>query len=264
MTRLITYAYAVARRVEALPRTITDLVGVAESAVHLVSATRGDDVVAVVSPVPEEDFEETALRHHLEDFEWLETLARAHHGVIEAVAVRTTVLPLRLATVYLDDDRVRAMLADRQRAFDEQLSRLAGHEEWGVKLYVDAPSTPAVPPPDPHVSSGRDYLRQRRAQRDSRQETYQAAERAAERIETAARAYAVDRARHRLQEGELAVGPGTNVTNDAYLVPLDHAEAFRAHILQSTDGLHGVRIEVTGPWAPYSFATPRRTEETTP
>ncbi|MFI9785058.1 GvpL/GvpF family gas vesicle protein [Kitasatospora sp. NPDC051984] len=264
MTRSVSYTYAVARYVDGLRRTLRGLHGVGGEPVHLVEPTHGAGPVAVVSPVPEQDFEESALRRHLEDLEWLEDLARAHHGVIEAIAARTTVLPLRLATVYLDDIRVRAVLDERQSVFDEQLSHLADHLEWGVKLYVDQPTTPAGPPPNPEPGSGRAYLRQRRAQRDSRQDAYQAAERAARRIETAARAYAVERVRHRPQEGQLAVGPGVNVSNDAYLVPLDHAEPFRTDVLHSIDGLAGVRVEVTGPWAPYSFAALQQAQEAAP
>ncbi|MGE7438792.1 GvpL/GvpF family gas vesicle protein [Kitasatospora sp. NPDC001175] len=249
----LAYTYAVARNADALRQTVDGLIGVGGAPVHLVHTTQGGDVVAAVSHVPEEDFDEAALSRHLEDLEWLEALARAHHRVIEAIAACTTVLPLRLATVYLDDNRVRTVLDDRRDVFLGRLRRLAGHVEWGVKLYVDAP--PIAPTPSPDLSPGRAYLRRRRAEQDSRQDAFRAAERAAERIEAVARVYAVDRVRHRLQEGELAVGPGVNVSNDAYLVPLDQADPFRADILRSTDSLAGVRVDITGPWAPYSFAT---------
>ncbi|MGW6360670.1 GvpL/GvpF family gas vesicle protein [Streptomyces sp. NPDC055092] len=47
----------------------------------------------VVSHVRAQDFQEDALKQHLEDLEWLKAVARAHHGVIEALAAHTTVLP---------------------------------------------------------------------------------------------------------------------------------------------------------------------------
>ncbi len=96
---------------------------------------------------------------HLEDLDWLESVARAHHRVIEALAARTTVLPLRLATVYLDDERVRQMLDARQEAFAERLADLAAHAEWGVKIYVEAPAAdrrarPRHPPSGPQPRAG--------------------------------------------------------------------------------------------------------------
>ncbi|MEU6971852.1 GvpL/GvpF family gas vesicle protein [Kitasatospora aureofaciens] len=255
----LTYAYAVARdRTPALAAEAGTLTGVAGAPVRLLTPDRTAAPVAVVSHVPAEDFHEAALHRHLEDLGWLEALARAHHGVIEALAAHTTVLPLRLATVYLDDDRVRAMLDDNQKLFFDGLERLRGHVELGVKLYVEAePRPPAATdaPPDPALSPGRAYLRRRRTEQDARHDVHRAAEEAAQRIAVIARAHAVQWARHRVQEGELATGPGQNVVNDAYLVPADHVSAFREETMRATDGLPGLRVDVTGPWAPYSFAT---------
>lgn len=258
MEDLVSYAYAVARDVEGLDEALSGLHGVGQAPVHLVRGRPGDQVVAAVSPVPSRDFSEEALRRHLEELEWLESVARAHHGVIEALAARTTVLPLRLATVYLDDDRVRGMLEADGAAFTDRLARLAAHVEWGVKIYVEPPRAHDGEPAAeaPALSPGRAYLRRRGVQRHSREDAYRAAGEAAERVRAAAAGEAVDRARHRAQQGELARSPGENVVNDAYLVPRDRAERFRAEVLRAAEGLPGVRVEVTGPWAPYSFAAP--------
>ncbi|MFD9129791.1 GvpL/GvpF family gas vesicle protein [Kitasatospora sp. NPDC059571] len=256
----LAYTYAVARWTSGLEQAVGAITGVAGCRVHLVRATNEQSLVAAVSSVPSDDFDEVALRRHLEELPWLEEVARAHHGVIEAIASHTTVLPLRLATVHLDDGRVRSVLDARQNAFLDRLAELAGLLEWGVKLYVDVAAVPP-PPPAKDLGPGRAYLRHRRAEQDLRQDSYQAAGTAAERIDATARLHAVDRVRHRVQQGELAPGPGTNIVNDAYLVPVEHAAAFRAEALQAADGLPGVRIDVTGPWAPYSFAMPPEGEE---
>ncbi|MFF9510966.1 GvpL/GvpF family gas vesicle protein [Streptomyces sp. NPDC014724] len=264
MTEVITYAYAVARDTDGvLEEELSGLPGVADAPVHLVHTGHCGDVVVAVSPVPAQDFQEAALRAHLEDLDWLESVARAHHRVIEALAARTTVLPLRLATVYLDDERVGQMLDACREAFAERLSDLAAQVEWGVKIYVEAPSateSPAKPSADPALTPGRAYLSHRRAQRHARDDAYRDAEQAARRVEDAARKVAVDRVQHRTQQGALARGPGENVVNDAYLVPLAHSEQFRTDVMQAAEELPGVRIEVTGPWAPYSFATPAEAE----
>ncbi|MFD5188558.1 GvpL/GvpF family gas vesicle protein [Streptomyces sp. NPDC058357] len=258
MTEEVSYAYAVARDADgSLAEVLAGLQGVSEAPVRLVRAREGHDVVAAVSPVPEPDFREDALRAHLEDLDWLSSVARSHHQVIEALAVRTTVLPLRLATVYLDDERVRVMLRAHDETFDRRLTDLAAQVEWGVKLYVEG-AAPSEGPADADavsgLSPGRAYLSRRRAQRHAREDAFQDAERAAERVRVAARAHAVDRVQHRLQQGELALRPGENVVNDAYLVPLRQTEEFRAAVTSAAEGFQGVRIEITGPWPPYSFA----------
>jgi hypothetical protein len=268
MTESVTYAYAVLHAVAGLGTALDGVEGVAQAPVHLVPEGSGDTLAAAVSAVPAQDFQEGALRRHLEDLDWLETVARAHHTVIEALAARTTVLPLRLATVYLDDARVAAMLNAEADDFSHALRRLAGHLEWGVKIYVEPqPETPATDASgtadaaDP-LSPGRAYLRARRSQRHSRDESYQAARQAAERVEAIGRAMAAGHARHRVQQGELAAGAGENVVNDAYLVPREAAADFRTRVLDAAQDLPGVRIDVTGPWAPYSFAAAPGTQAT--
>ncbi|KUL36863.1 gas vesicle protein [Streptomyces sp. NRRL F-4489] len=251
----VTYAYGVARDADGtLEEALAGVPGVAGAPVRLVRAERRGDVVVAAGSVPADDFDEAALRTHLEDLDWLEAVARAHHRVIERLAGRTTVLPLRLATVYLNDDRVRAMLGARLEAFARRLSELDGLLEWGVKIYVDAAEAEHDGgPAEPFAGSGRDYLRHRRAARNARDDAYRGAEEAAERVSAAARGYAVERARHRPQEGALAGGSGENVVNDAYLVPVRRAEQFRTEVERAAEGLPGIRVEVTGPWAPYSF-----------
>ncbi|MDC0765520.1 GvpL/GvpF family gas vesicle protein [Streptomyces sp. HD] len=271
--RRLSYAYAVVRSsgptAQRAHAALADVRGVADAPVTLV---RSGAVAAAVSAVPGEEFSEAALRARLEDLDWLESTARAHHLVIETLAARTTVLPLRLTTVYLDDSRVERMLSERQEAFTALLDRFDDHVEWGVKVYAEIPPA-SEPPPSPaaHGSSatgpadpadpadpapGRAYLRRRRQHRQTREDTWRAAEEAVRRTEERARGLAVERARHRPQQGTLAHVPGENVANDAYLVPRHAAEEFHDRMLHAADDLPGVRVEVTGPWAPYSFTAP--------
>ncbi|QBJ93365.1 gas vesicle protein [Streptomyces seoulensis] len=254
MSDLMTYVYGVTRADEALAERLTALEGVVDAPVHLISD--GNGLALVASSVRAEDFREEALRRRLEDLDWLSAVARAHHGVVEAVAAYTTVLPLRLATVYLDDARAREVLDAGRELFTDRLARLAGHVEWGVKLYVDPSAAPEPPPApaDAELTPGRSYLRGRRQQQRHRDTAHQAAQRAAEGVEAAGRAFASERARHRVQQGTLAEAAGENVVNDAYLVPVEQGEAFCAEVRRAADGLAGVRVEITGPWAPYSFA----------
>jgi hypothetical protein len=251
------YAYAVVRSsATAVPTALTGIRGVAGGPVALL---RAGPVAAAVSAVPADEFSEAALKARLEDLDWLEATARAHHFVVDALAAHTTVLPLRLATVYRDDARVEQMLNERERDFTSLLDRLDGHLEWGVKVYAE--EDPAAPPdewdaPADEPGSGRAYLRRRRQQYRSREDVWRAAEEAARRTAELARGLAVDRARHRPQQGDLAAVPGRNVrnvANDAYLVPRHLAEEFLERMRHAADDLPGVRVEVTGPWAPYSF-----------
>ncbi|MEU1074690.1 MULTISPECIES: GvpL/GvpF family gas vesicle protein [unclassified Streptomyces] len=282
----LTYVYAVTRQTEPLRGLLAELRGVGRTPVVLLAAdpetgpspAAGSTSAAghapaagavpaplalVVSPVPYDDFNETALKDHFEDLEWLESVARAHHEVVQAIATRETVLPLRMATVYRDDSRARLALTEQQPVFARRLAELDAHTEYGVKLYLTrAAPPPAAAPvgsadgPGP-TTPGKAYLQRRKAQHHARETVYQEARQAAASIEVIAAAYTPHRVRHAPQSGALT-GPREdrreNVVNDAYLVPDGDADRFRSDIEQAAREFPGIRVEVTGPWAPYSFA----------
>lgn len=253
----VCYVFAVGRESAPLQEAARELIGPTSSAVRTVYA---EGLGALVCDVPAGLYDEEGLKAQLEDLERLENLARSHHAVVAAAYEHTTVLPMRLATVYLDDTRVKEMLGERQAEFDALLTRLEGHLEWGVKIYADARAAAAPPvaeaPQDAGTGPGRAYLQRRRKQRDTHRDVYRAAGAVADRVAGLADGLAAAKVSHRPQQGELASGPGENTANDAYLVAAGRSDEFRAAIEGIAEDVPGVRVELTGPWAPYSFATP--------
>lgn len=253
----MSYVYAVGRAGPALDGLAARLPGVDGRPLRPVD---GGGLCALVSPVPADTFSEQGLTAQMEDLDRLEAVARAHHAVVDAAFAETSVLPMRLATVYLDDARVADMLVRQRSEFQELLGRLEGHVELGVKVYADprtaAATTlaPAAAAP-PGGGAGRAYLRKRQAQQRDSQDVYRAASDLAVRAARLAEGVAASRAVHRPQQGQLAARAGVNVANEAYLVPREHAARFHRDLSALAEGAPGVSIEVTGPWAPYSFAT---------
>jgi Gas vesicle synthesis protein GvpL/GvpF len=252
------YTYAVARPFD--PAQIAQVQGVDGSEVHLVSY---QDIVAVVSSLSVAEFDEAAIRAKLATPEALEAVARAHHAVVEAVAARSVTLPFRLATIHHGGERVIEVLRQGYRRFCAALDRLAGCVEVGVKVYADLEALAATDParkagpaaPSTPSSPGRDYLRRRMEQRRSRDEAWRLALAAADRTTTTLAKLALDQRCHRPQDPRLSGTRGENVLNMAYLVDAADVQGF-ALVAGSLAALPGMRIEVTGPWAPYSFSLP--------
>ncbi|MFD0431502.1 GvpL/GvpF family gas vesicle protein [Streptomyces zhihengii] len=223
------YVYVVGFDGNALDRVTSLTAGVDGGALRPVSSHRG--LTALVSAVPRERFGEEGLAAQLEDLGRLEAVARAHHTVVDTAFAETTVLPMRLATVYRDEARVAAVLEERHAAFDALLRMLDGHVELGVKVYAVPQAAPApAEPPEEAGSPGRAYLQRRRAARRSTQDSYRAAAATAEAAARLASAIASARSVHRPQQGEWSGGRGENVANEAYLVPRSEAERFRAEV----------------------------------
>ncbi|MFI1166210.1 GvpL/GvpF family gas vesicle protein [Streptomyces sp. NPDC020801] len=251
------YVYAVCRPLGAPLQA--ELTGVGGAPAKLLTH---HGLVAVLSEVPEQDFAEEPLRAHLEDLDWLAATARAHQGVIDALTVVTTPLPLRLATVFRDDSAVRTMIEAREEHIRDTLERLEGRVEWGVKVYVETeqPQESAVPAPKP--TSGRDYLRRRRQQTRTHEDLWQKAEGFATALHGKLSAFAEDSRLHAPQNAALSGAAGRNVLNAAYLVPRGHSEEFVELVDRTKDDVPGLRVELTGPWAAYSFAGESPGEET--
>ncbi|MDP9846708.1 GvpL/GvpF family gas vesicle protein [Streptosporangium lutulentum] len=257
MTDSGTYVYAVAR--DGGHTGPVDLAGVAGTPVHEITHA---GLVAYVSTVSLEEFGEEPLRRSLEDLDWVGAMARAHHRVVEAVAETVATAPVRLATVYRSEEQVRDLLERWHDDFVEVLSHVAGRREWGVKAYVD-PATSASAPAgegggdgggESAAGTGRPgtaYLKRRQASLRNREQRWRQATARAEHIHAALSAVAAASRLHRPQDPQLSGRDEWMVLNGAYLVDEGLGEEFAAAL----DALRGqdVDLELTGPWAPYSF-----------
>jgi hypothetical protein len=250
----LTYVYAIARDVD--PGAAGALRGVGGRPVRAVAA---GGVAAVVSDVDRAEFEERALEERLEDLEWLAATARAHHHVVDSLGRDHVVAPLALATVYFDDGRVRAVLEEGSATFTAVLDRLAGRSEWGLKVYARRGGRAAESGAE-KPRSGAEYLRRRRqALREGDAALDDAREVAAE-VDTRATALAAASRSHRLQDATLSGESDPMVLNRAYLVPVERVGDLR-DLVASLDDHPRIRVELTGPWVPYSFAQAVQTSE---
>ncbi|MFE4702538.1 GvpL/GvpF family gas vesicle protein [Streptomyces sp. NPDC056738] len=214
------YVYAICRPFPAaLSAELTGVGGVPPKLL------RHGDLIAVVGSVPERDFAAEPLRRRLEDVHWLEATARAHQGVLDALTAVTSPLPLRLATVLRDDSGVRVMIDERREDFLRTLDRLDGRVEWDVRVYADAA-------PEQAEAFTR---RLHRSLSECAEEN---------RLLTPANPASSRQA----PSGE----EGQQVLDAAYLVPRADSGEF-VERLNSEGEEAGIRVELTGPWAAYSF-----------
>lgn len=245
-----TWIYAIVPADRPLP---PGLAGVADEAPHAIA---GPDLEAVAGTVPRADFDDAPLQDHLEDPAWLERAVRAHHEVIGALARGGPVLPMRFATLYRDDDRVAAMLRAQHGELLGALGRIAGRTEWGVKVYVAEPSAPDSEP-DPATDEqrpGTAYLMRRKARHEDHREALRHAMDQAQQVHAALAATAAASTQHPLQTTEASGRREPMVLNGAYLVDDAGLPALEAAVDALAADHPGLRLEVTGPWPPYSFS----------
>jgi hypothetical protein len=255
------WLYAIVRNLD--QAELTSLQGVGGGQIRLLGS---GPLTAVLESVDPGVFSAERLQARLSDTAELETVARRHHDVVAAIAALGPALPLRLATVYLSDDRVRSLLSERDDEFCQTLGWLAHRTECGIKVWADPEALrhgrgkpdPSTDDPDGRPSgpehSGAAYLSRRRAELAARAEGQLLAARCGEEIHSALGPLAVASQLHPLHDTRTTAEAGLQVLNAAYLVESaflpEFAESARAIAAQAG----ALRVAVTGPWPPYSFA----------
>ena len=212
-------------------------------------------LTVLVSDVSLAEFGEAALREHLEDLEWLDEVARVHHYVVEAAARLFPLLPVRLATVYSGEAALCAALADHHDELLGALRRVGGRVEWGVKAYAaaeqaEAAVSPAAGEPGPGLA----YLRRRRDQLAAGREARAAAVSGARAVHAGLAGKAAAAVVRPPQSAQLSKVRLPMLLNAAYLLDASDGTSFTAAVAAEATAHPELRIELTGPWPPYSFA----------
>ena len=247
------------------------LTGVAETKVR---TTASCGLTVLVSDVSLAEFGEAALRENLENLDWVDEVAREHHYVIDAAARLFPLLPVRLATVYSGDAAVLAALTSRSGQLRDTLRRIGGRVEWGVKAYAaaaaDTAGDPAMTEPAPAgnaAGTGADgqelrtdggvglaHLRRRRVQLTAARESKAAAVSGAQAVHEELTAKAIDARLHLPQSAQLSGISQPMLLNGAYLLDPADSVTFTAAVAGHATAHPELRVELTGPWPPYSFA----------
>jgi hypothetical protein len=247
------------------PASLGELSGVGGGPVRPVEAA---GLMAIVEDVGLDTYGESALRRNLEDLAWLEAAARAHHRVIDAVGELGPVVPMRLATVYRDDAGVSSVLAERGADFREALHRIGMRREWGVKAYAVLPSESGGAPGGAAAGSraagartGAAYLQRRRSELSAHKDARRAALESAQQVHRELSGLAADSRLHAPQAPQLTGIREPMILNAAYLLDDERDHDFAAAVSALAEQHPGLRLELTGPWPPYSFAGPEEGEQ---
>jgi hypothetical protein len=261
------WSYCVLRAGEPLQ---PDIAGVDPA--HPVKRLEAGDLAALVSRVPLAEFGEEALRRNLNDLDWLERVARRHETVLEQTLADATIVPLRLCTIFEDEDGVRRMLDEQRPALSSALELLSGRQEWGVKLLVDREAleaaardrTEGVDAAADDIdtrSAGGAYMLRRRLERQVREAADRLAVSVADDVHARLQDWATDAVLNPPQNRELSGHKGEMLLNGAYLVETQKVERL-GELVDELQGHYrrlGATLELTGPWPPYNFV-PRGVE----
>jgi hypothetical protein len=241
--------------------------GIGDAPVRIVES-EPDGLRALVSDVPLDEFGDDALKRNLNDLSWVSATAVAHEAVVEAAMRGATLVPMRMCTIFLDEDAVREMLRREAAALGEALARLRGAHEWGLKVIADREAFAAAIADEGDAQGsaqgglggsgeGAGYFAALRLDRVAREEVAAALDERTREIHESIAALATDSRLRPPSNRELGGYEGDMVLNGAYLVPAARTDELRARAasLAERHGAAGLTVELTGPWPPYNFST---------
>jgi hypothetical protein len=218
------------------------------------------DVVAVVSAVRLDTFCGPTAEVRMQDLRWIGPRACRHEEVVELVMRDSPVVPARFATLFSSRSLLLAWLETHYETLAQALHQFASHEEWAVKATLDrrkaeAPLlAAALARRTPSASPGVRYLEERRIRAGIGQELSAFVKELCERLHDEVRGYAAEFRERSVGQKEPET-EGTPILNWAFLVSSDRVGEFRACVQRTAAAQleHGVVIECSGPWPPYSF-----------
>jgi hypothetical protein len=205
----------------------------------------------VTASVPLDRYGTGPLDAALRDLDWVASIALAHEAVVEHF-VRSpgaSVIPMKLFTMFATDARAAAAMRKRRAHLERLFERIAGCEEWGVRVTRiparDSPASAARP------TTGTGFLAARKQARDASRDAAAAAAGAADE----AFASLTELAREARRRTDEVRGEAVPLLDAAFLVPSRQRTRFResAKRLAERIAARGARMTLSGPWPPYNF-----------
>lgn len=105
--------------------------------VHKLEVISLDDLSAVISQVPLEEFGEDMLKENIQDIKWLEKHIRAYDEITRKLFEQTTFIPVRFGTIYLTKDRAKEAINTYKEQIVRLIKYLEGKVELGIKFFFD-------------------------------------------------------------------------------------------------------------------------------
>lgn len=215
-----------------------------------------DDLWLVAADAPLPQFSGEQIDAQLSDLSWVGDRALAHEQVVEHFTAAHPVLPMKLFTLFSSDERALASLRERLDEIGRTFARIAGREEWGVRvLFQEAKARQAAAETalrEEAPATGKNFLLRKKAEQESARTLSARVRAEVERAYEDLAGHAVAARRHEPVPGEA----GARLLLDAaFLVPKGDGEPFEESVRRWAGHLagHACELTLTGPWPPYNF-----------
>lgn len=260
----LVYAYGVVAADVAGDRLPTGLDG------RRVELADADGFRVLITRVPAAEYDPDTIARRSGDVTWLSPRAMAHDQVLTSAQEGGGVVPFPMFTMFGSAAALTASLASRGESLRAILRRVAGADEFGIRVHRrEERMLAGIHELDPALarlradaaaaSPGQRYLLERKLAEQAKASVRAVSQRLAAEIFEELRGLSRDALARPLTPDPARASDATLVLNGAFLVDRARVDAFRAAVgaRMRTHEAHGLEFDFTGPWPPYNFVSPR-------
>jgi len=215
---------------------------------------------AVLGEVELGEFCGESAEARLADLAWLGPRACRHAAVIEEVMRQTPVLPARFATLFTSVDSLKQSIFEHREAIAGFFARLGDKQEWAVKGLLDRAGSlrelGAAEVPAPSAAPGARYFQEMRIKAQLEKDFNLRLKEFCRRAAAALGAHPGVFRERKVLTPVTDAEDAEVVLNWAFLVSLAAFDDFQIRLerLNGGEAFPGLRLALSGPWPPYSFA----------
>jgi gas vesicle protein GvpL/GvpF len=214
----------------------------------------GDGLWLVAADAPLPQYGAGTIQEHLQDLSWVSDRALAHEAVVEHFGRTGTVVPMKLFTLFASDGRALEHIRSDLGRLDRILSRIAGCQEWGVRVRFDEARSREMAADEARREAGRQsagtaFLLRKKLEQDASRNLLG---RLREEMDEVFSDLAGQASEARRRE---PVAPSPLLLDGAFLVRTGRAAGFEQAVDRWAGRLAESACEVTltGPWPAYNF-----------
>lgn len=204
------------------------------------------------------------------DVELATERALAHHRVLASLALVCTVAPVKFGALCGNMNDVLTLFARSEGAFERALDRVAGAQEWGIKLFADveacrnaagnAPAVVALKAEIAAASQGKAFFLAKKLRTAIDQDVRGRLDVLVDNVHRHLAYQAREAAPNPIRQRSAVPANGNAprlILDSAYLVDRDREAEFHQALADLGGVLtaEGLALKLTGPWPPYSFAS---------
>lgn len=226
------------------------------------AALPGHTLYLVCADVPVEEYGAEPIERGLRDLEWVSARALGHEALVEACArlpSAAAVVPMKLFTLFATEARAVAHVRGERARLERALRRVAGRDEWGVRVRLDevrarrrAEERAWREVGGARGGTGAAFLRLKQQQQQALLHLASDARHAVDRLHGELGRFAEESQRRPPVPEEAGA---RLLLEGAYLVGRTRARRFEAAVRGAAQRLldDGIEVTLTGPWPAYHF-----------